>query len=50
MTMRQHTAWAQVCHLWANGGMVEGEIGYVLLSEEEKRNKSESDTMTWIWT
>jgi hypothetical protein len=46
MTTGQHTAWAQVCHLWGNGGTVEGEVGYASLGEGGKGKTCcyESDT------
>ena len=35
MTTRQRTTWAQVSHLWGNGGTVEREVGCASLSKEE---------------
>jgi hypothetical protein len=50
MTTRQRTAWAQVCHLWGNGGMVEGR-GRLCITWQggKKENMPQSDaTCTWI--
>ncbi len=50
MTTRQCMAWVQVCHLWGNGRTVEGEVGCVSLSEEEKRKTCHKSDTTWTWT
>jgi hypothetical protein len=47
MTTRQHTAWAQVSHLWGNGGTVEGEVSCASHSEEEKKKTCHESDATW---
>ena len=47
MTTRQHMAWAQVSHLWGNGGTVEGEVSCASLSEEEKKKTCHESDATW---
>jgi hypothetical protein len=46
MTTRQRTAWAQVGHLWANGGKVEGVTRLGLRHELRSPNSERSDLIT----